>query len=271
MDGGIAIERYCRRIGFEGAPSRDLATLAELHRLHPAAIAFENLSTLSGRGVSLELEDIEAKLVSGGRGGYCFEHNCLFAAVLEACGFGVQRLAARVVFNREHPDELPRTHMLLRVAAPGGERLCDVGFGGLTLTAPLELEPGREQRAGDTVFRLLESGGLYELQAGMDGRWNPLYRFDMQPQLPADLEMMNHFVNTHPGSHFRTKLIAARVVSDGRYALADNRFTHYRSDGSREQRSAGSVAELHDLLAGAFGIEIELDARLEAALGRCIP
>lgn len=270
MAAPIALADYCRRIGFDAAPRRDLETLAELHRLHPAAIAFENLSTFLGRHVSLELADIEAKLVRGGRGGYCFEHNRLFAAVLEASGFELERLAARVVWNREERSALPRTHMLLRVATPAGERLCDVGFGGLTLTAPLTFDAGVEQRAGDTTFRLVASGDLYELQALVDDRFKPMYRFDMQPQLPVDFEMMNHFVGTHPSSHFRTTLIAGRADETGRLGLANNRFTHYRADGTREQITARSAAELHDMLVGRFRIEIELDAVLEKALERCI-
>lgn len=261
---------YCRRIGFEGAPKADLATLGELHRLHPAAIAFENIDTLLGRPVSLELSDVEAKLVGARRGGYCFEQNRLFAAVLEACGFDVECLAARVVWNRELEAPLPRTHMLISVSTPAGERLCDVGFGGLTMTAPLELTPGVEQRAGDTVLRLVAVDAVLELQARVGGTWKPMYRFDRQPQLPIDFEMMNHFVGTHPSSHFRTTLIGGRVTDAGRYGLANNRFTHYRPDGSREERTARSAAELHGMLSTQLGIEIGLDDALAAALERCI-
>ncbi len=259
-----------RRIGFEGVPDTDLETLAALHRLQPAAIPFENLDTLLGRPVSLDLGDVEAKLVHGGRGGYCFEQNRLFAAALETCGFDLDCLGARVVWNRENEPALPRTHMLLRVRTPGGERLCDVGFGGLTLTAPLELEPGLEQRAGDTTFRLVAQGESYELQARVDGAWKPMYRFDFQRQLPVDLEMMNHFVGTHASSHFRTRLIAGLADETGRLGLTNNRFTHYRADGSRERITAGSAAELHELLVGRLGIEIELDGALAEALERCL-
>lgn len=270
MAGAIALAEYCRRIGHDAELRPDVETLTALHRRHPAAIAFENIATLTGRPVSLEPADVEAKLVAGRRGGYCFEHNRLFAAVLEQCGFDVRCLAARVVWNREDAPALPRTHMLLRVETPAGPRLADVGFGGLTLTAPLEFEPGVEQPAGDTVFRLVETGEAYELQARVGERFKPMYRFDLQPQLPADFEMMNHYVATHPGSHFRTTLIAARATESGRFALADNRFTHYRPDGTTEQRLAGSVAELHALLVDIFGIEVELDAELEDALSRCL-
>lgn len=269
MSAPLSLDAYLHRLGFEGEPRADLATLEVLHALQPAAIAFENLSTLSGKPVSLEIGDIEAKLVRAGRGGYCFEQNTLFAAALERCGFAVRALAARVVWNREGAPALPRTHMLLDVDTPAGRRLCDVGFGGLTMTAPLELTPGVAQRADDTVFRLVDLGAVYELQARVDERWKPMYRFDLQPQLAVDFEMMNHFVGTHPSSHFRTRLVAGRVTAAGRYGLANNRFTFYGRDGSREERRAGSVAELHALLVGELGIAVDLDAALEDALARC--
>lgn len=270
MAAKVALADYFRRIGFDAEPRADLETLAELHRLHPAAIAFENLSTFLGKPVSLDLGDIEAKLVLSRRGGYCFEQNRLFAAVLDACGFEVECLAARVVWNRERAPALPRTHMLLRVRAEDGERLCDVGFGGLTMTAPLRLDPGVEQAGGDAVFRLVRAGDAYELAALIEGRWKPMYGFDLQPQLPIDFEMMNHFVGTHPSSHFRTMLIAGRVDDRGRYGLANNRLTHYRPDGSREQRTAASAEELHGMLVGELGIAVALDAELETALRRCL-
>lgn len=266
----FALADYLHRIGFTGEPRRDEATLRALHALHPAAIAFENLDTLAGRPVSLEIDDVAAKLVGGGRGGYCFEHNTLLAAVLEAIGFEVGRLAARVVWNREDEDALPRTHMLLRVDTPAGERLCDVGFGGVTLTAPLELRAGIEQRADDAVFRLVEHGREHELQVRAGDRFKPMYRFDFQPQLPVDFEMMNHFVGTHPQSHFRTRLIAGRVTAAGRLGLSNNRFTCYRSDGTRAERTLETVADIHDALVNELGIAVELDAALERALGRCM-
>ena len=80
-------DAYFARIGYEGKASVDLATLSALHALHPAAIVFENLDPLLGRPVPLDLAALQAKLVTGRRGGYCFEQNTLFKAVLEASRF----------------------------------------------------------------------------------------------------------------------------------------------------------------------------------------
>src|SRR5262245_52074548 len=136
------LPRYFDRIGFEGMPAPDLATLARLQALHVAAIPFENLSALSGEPIGLDLPALEKKLLVPGRGGWCFEHNLLFAHALEAIGFELRRLAARVRWNVPADVVTARSHMLLQVVLPEGPYVADVGFGGLTLTAPLRLVPG---------------------------------------------------------------------------------------------------------------------------------
>jgi arylamine N-acetyltransferase len=91
--------------------------LEAVHRAHAVAIPFENLDVRLGRPIRLDLASLQAKLVAGRRGGYCFEQNTLFAAALEALGFRVTRLAARVRLGAARL--LPRTHMLLGVDVGG--------------------------------------------------------------------------------------------------------------------------------------------------------
>src|SRR5258705_13086230 len=90
---------YFERIGYTGSAAPSLATLEDLHALHVEAIAFENLSPFLGEPVNLDLASLEAKLVRGGRGGWCFEHNLLFSHVLIALGYDVTRLPARPRWN----------------------------------------------------------------------------------------------------------------------------------------------------------------------------
>lgn len=150
--------RYLRRIGFEGRPGPDLATLARLQALHVAAIPFENLAALSGEPIRLDVESLQAKLLQPGRGGWCFEQNLLFSHALEAIGFDVRRLAARVRWNVPDHVVTARSHMLLRVILPEGDWIADVGFGGLTLTAPLRLVPDLEQATPHEPHRLRHRG-----------------------------------------------------------------------------------------------------------------
>src|SRR6266511_3875640 len=137
---------YLGRIGLTRPLAADLESLAAIQWAHVTHIPFENLDILLGRGIAIDLPSVVAKLVRGGRGGYCFEHNALLAAVLEELGYGVTRLAARVRWMATGPT--PRTHMLLGVDVPPGpnaERyLVDVGFGGTCPTVPMPLVAGAE-------------------------------------------------------------------------------------------------------------------------------
>src|SRR5271165_2145045 len=144
------LDAYLARIGFDGHREPPLHVLRALHRLHPDAIPFENLDPLLGRPVPLDLGALQAKLVGARRGGYCFEQNALFRAALEAIGFAVTPLIARVVWMAAPDRPLGgRNHMLLRVDLAEGPYLADVGFGGQLESTPLRLAPGLEQTTAE--------------------------------------------------------------------------------------------------------------------------
>src|SRR5262245_13785792 len=189
------------RIGYTGPLTPTRETLAGLHLAHATHIPFENLDILLGRPIRLDLEALQAKLVRGRRGGYCFEQNTLFAAALERIGFRVTTLAARVRFGSTRV--LPRTHMLLKVDLDDGPRLADVGFGGEGLLRPIPMEPGRESSQFNRSYRIVEEGQALVLQSLRPEGWFDLYVFTLEPSLPVDYEMSNHFTSTYPESIFR--------------------------------------------------------------------
>ena len=265
MAAGVDLARYFERIAFAGAAAPDLATLRELHRLHPIAIPFENLSTLLREPIPLDIAALQDKLVFSGRGGYCFEHNGFFAEILRALGFEVAGLAARVVWSRPAGPLGPRTHMVLRVQIGADAYLADVGFGGLTLTAPLRLTPGVEQVTPHETFRLRRAGEELELEARVQDEWRALYRFDLQEQQPVDFEVLNHFVATHASSPFLTTLMAARRSADGRYALTDGELTTYRGT-LKESRTLRSAAEIERVLAETFRVALPRGPALNEVL-----
>lgn len=265
----LDIDAYFRRVGYSGPPEPTLDTLRALHGLHPRAIPFENLDTLRRRPVRLDVESLQAKLVAQKRGGYCFEQNLLFSQVLTALGFSVAALSARVLWER--PDDVrARTHMLLFVQLGDGPYLCDVGFGGLTLTAPLRLEAGVEQRTPHEPFRILREDREFLTQARVRGGWRALYRFDLQEQLPIDIEVLNFFVSQHPESPFLTRLMAARRETNRTLNLRDDELRVHHLDGPSEQRVLRSVAEVRATLAREFGIDVPEDAALDAAFERLL-
>jgi N-hydroxyarylamine O-acetyltransferase len=219
--GSLDLGAYLRRTGTDrpSAPSAD--ALTELHRAHVGSIPFENLDVLMGVPIRLDLESLQAKLVTGRRGGYCFEHNSLFRAALEALGFTVTSLAARV---RAGTSAIrPRTHMLLKVDVQEQAFLADVGFGADGLLTPLLLQPGREQWHAGTGHRLRheEASWVLEGDTGVGAGWQDLYAFTLEPQHPVDFEMANHYTSTWPGSHFRSTLTAQLSLPQRRLALRD--------------------------------------------------
>lgn len=123
---------HLTRIGV--APLRstaDLATVRAIVAGHTRSTAFQNLNPFTGREVDLDPDALTAKLVHGGRGGYCFEHNLPLRSALDGLGHRTMVLTGRVAWGR--PDDappLPRTHVPLRIDLAEGPHLVDVGFGG---------------------------------------------------------------------------------------------------------------------------------------------
>src|SRR5580704_16524686 len=158
----IDLPAYAQRIGYSGEMRPSAECLRELHLAHATHVPFENIEVLMGRPVRLDLESLWKKLIVDRRGGYCYEQNTLFAAVLEQIGFRVTRLAARVRMGAV--GIRPRSHMLLAVEADGRQWLADVGFGGDALLHPVEWLPG--ETAGQFVwkYRLVEEPPGYMLR-----------------------------------------------------------------------------------------------------------
>lgn len=252
----IDLDAYFSRIGYRGNGAPTLATLADIHRLHPASIAFENLEPFTGGCVSLAMGDLQAKLVRGGRGGFCYEQNLLLMAALRALGFAVKGLAARVLWNRPADALAPRSHMLLAVALDGETWLMDVGFGGLTQTGPLRLAPGVEQQTPHEPFRLVDEDGSYLVQALAAGEWRNLYRFDLAEQFAVDYEVSSFFLCRHPASHFISNLMAARALPGKRLALMNNRYAVHVQGAGTERLDIASAGELADLLEREFGLAL---------------
>jgi N-hydroxyarylamine O-acetyltransferase len=265
----LDLDSYSKRIGYSGPRTATLETLRALQLKHPLAIPFENLDTLTGRPVKLDVRSLEDKLVRSRRGGYCFEQNLLFKHVLAGFGFEATALAARVVWER--PSEIrARTHMVLLVALGGRRYICDVGFGGLTATAPIELTPDVEQPTPHETFRVVTVESELAVEARVRGEWKRLYRFDLQEQLQVDIELLNHYVMSHAESPMRSRLIAARAAGDRRFGLGSAILSVHHLHGGDEQRRIGDVDELKRILDSTFGIDVPAGPDVDAALARVL-
>jgi N-hydroxyarylamine O-acetyltransferase len=265
---GFDLDAYLDRIGYSGPRAATLDTLASVHALHPAAIPFENLNPLLGLPVALDIESLQNKLVRDRRGGWCFEQNSLFRNALEALGFSVTNLAARVLWNAPQGSPIgPRSHMVLMVDVEGERFIADVGFGGNVLTAPLRLEAHLEQTTPHEPHRLrpLENGFL--LEACIGSEWKGLYRFTLEPQFPSDYEVSNWYLCNHPNSFFRQILIAARTAPGERYALRNNSLAIHNAQGTAK-RPLSDAAALRSCLTQDFGLQLPESSDLDAVLQR---
>ena len=268
MTTAIDLEAYFQRIGYAGERMPTLDILRAIQLRHTEAIAFENLNPLMKWPVRLDVQSLHQKLVQDGRGGYCFEHNLLLKHALDALGFRVTGLVARVLWDTPKGIVTPRDHMLLRVDLDDQPYIVDAGFGGVTLTGPLRLEVDSEQATLHEPFRLIKTHDEFIEQVKIRGDWVPLYRFGLYENLLPDYEVTNWYLSNHPDSRFVTGLLAARPATNRRYALLNNQLTVHHLNGSTERRVLTSVAEMRETLENAFGLTLPDAPELDAALAR---
>jgi N-hydroxyarylamine O-acetyltransferase len=253
---------YLERIGDSGPLEPTAAVLERIHQAHATTIPFENLDILLGRPIRIDLESLQAKLVRGRRGGYCFEQNTLFAAALDRIGFRVTTLAARVRYGAARIT--PRTHMLLKVDLDEGSRLADVGFGGDGLLKSLPLEPGRDSQQSHWTYRVIEEGHGLVLQSLRPEGWFDLYDFTLEPHFPVDYEMANHYTSTYPTSFFRQGPIAARPTPEARHRLRGRELS-VECGGGTTRRDLADDEELLSVLSSTFGLDFPPGTRFPAA------
>jgi len=266
MQDEFDLHAYFERIGYGGPATPNLETLREIHRLHPQAIAFENLNPLLHWPIPLDFRSLQRKLVQQRRGGYCYEHNLLLKHALERIGFRVAGLAARVLMNLPEDAIRPRTHMLLQIHIEDELWIVDVGFGGNTLTGVLDLVADVEQATPHEPFRLTRLGGDYVLQAEVRSEWRTLYRFDLQEQVLPDYEVTNWYLSNHPESHFVRRLIAARTEPGRRYALSNNELALHEVGGETERSKLTTLNDLRGVLRETFRIVVPEGAEVDAKL-----
>ncbi len=255
----LNLPAYLTRLGIPAPSGPTLRALAELHQAHALAIPFENLDIQLGRPISLELPALEAKLVQGRRGGYCFEQNTLFRAALESVGFQVEAFEARVRVGTDLL--LPRTHMLLQARVEGREWLCDVGFGGGGPLRPVPMD-GEPASMGRWTFRVRTEGPLRVLQSLSGVTWMDLYAFLPELRPDVDFEMGNWYTSTHPKSRFLLTLTAQRSTLEARFILR-NLSLEVDREGGWEVRDLARE-DVTEVLDRVFGLQMPANARFRA-------
>jgi N-hydroxyarylamine O-acetyltransferase len=257
---------YLSRLDYQAPPPPTLETLRELQRRHSAAFVFETIATLMHAPVPVDLPSLERKLLHDGRGGYCFELNRLFLALLQQLGFDARGLTARVVMDG--PDDTPtaRTHLLVLVTIDGVRHTADVGFGGMVPTGPLRLDTDAVQATPHEPYRVLERDGQYLLRAQVADEWRDLYVFDLQPQAEIDFEVGNWYVSTHPESPFLGQLRVARTGPGFRKTLRNGSFAIHRLGAPSERRELEDADAVMQVLRDEFALRLPPGPALREAL-----
>ena len=247
------IAAYLARIGVTGPIELKAETLRTFHLAHLYTVPFENLDISSGREFVCDEERFFHKIVKLQRGGFCYELNGAFAALLRRLGFRVTLLSARV--SREDGGASPDfDHLALRVDLDE-PWLVDVGFGDSFLE-PLRLKPEIEQEQDGGRFRMAAVGDVLIVQRKLaEGIWKSLYQFTLQPRQLADFEARCRFQQTSPESHFTRQRICTLPTSNGRITLSDLKLI--RTTGEvREECTLRDEEEWRATLLAYFGVRL---------------
>ena len=266
----LNVPAYLARIGYTGTLTPNLDTLAALQHHHISAIPFETLAMILREPVRLDLPELQHKILDQRRGGYCFELNLLFLHLLRALGFDAHGLTGRVVMNTP-PNVVPaRTHVLTLVTIDGARYIADVGFGGMTPTAPLLLDTEEEQTTHNEPYRLVRSGETYALTANVEDGWRTFYVFDLARPADIDFEVGNWYVSTHPASPFRDRLLVARSEPGVRHTLRGAEYAIHRVGRASERNRIEDADAMAGLLKATFRIALPAHPGLRDALGEAL-
>ena len=220
-------------------------------------VPFENLDIGLKRPILLDDGALWNKIVLRRRGGFCYESNGMFARLLEAIGFDVTYLNARV-FNREGQLGIDFDHLalLVRVSDQPERWLADVGFGD-SFTEPVCFDGPDIQEQGLRAYRLERNQDGYSTwQKNYDGSWERQYFFDLLPRkFPLDYQSACLYHQSSPESSFTHQSIISRALPDGRVSLEKGRLI-LTKNGKRTERSINNRNDYNVLLKQHFGITL---------------
>ena len=264
----FGLDAYLERIGHAPVSGAGLDVLRSIHSAHARTVPFENLDIQLGRPIRLDPESLEAKLVGGRRGGYCFEQNGLLLLALEAVGFDVTPLAAWVRMGSEAESGL-RTHMLLEVNVDGEPWIADVGFGADGISEPMALGDGATSEQDGRSYRLVMlPDDLWVLQQRRSAPpgWFDLYAFTREPATQEDYEAGNRYTSEDPDSPFVRSLTAQWGAGEVRPVLRNRHLVEAWPDGERHVARFHDDDELLAALDERFGLRFPTDTRFRALL-----
>ena len=236
---------YLRRIGLkEGEIKPDRKGLDTLVHAQLTHVPFENLDPWGG-GIcpSLEIKSLYEKIVLRRRGGYCFELNSLFNALLKSLGYDSHLVAVHIMAGRNEMG--PACHCAAVCSIDGERYFCDVGYGGPVPDGGLSFSG--EERFG---FRIEKCGEWIKLINLREGREEMRFR-DTYIE-PTELHPANYYMACSPNSPFRNNLHMNLRLENGSVSIIDSEFRLRR--GAERRDEPLELSGLPEIIEEFFGI-----------------
>ena len=247
--------KYLERIGMAPNQKPDKDTLGRLVVSHQRSVPFENLDVYDvGADLLLGVESLYDKVVLRRRGGYCYELNGAFIALLKSLGYECFSVAARVVQNRT--CVMPLSHRGTIVTIDGTRYFCDVGFGGPSAQGALLLDETGPQPSGPNVFVIEKGERDIVINRLNGGKKEPILAFMDMPVDPVDFLALNEYSSKSKNSMFTSARICNLVTETGSITLSGN-ILKIHSGGSTLEKTLKTEKELRAALKENYGIEVD--------------
>jgi N-hydroxyarylamine O-acetyltransferase len=252
--GSIDLDAYLKRIGFNEKIRPNYISLAGIVGAHMQHIPVENLDTLLGRPVSINIGDVQKKLVLANRGGNCFQHAALLAVVLKELGFRVEVHSASVPENVSNWN-YSHSHMLISVRLAEGAYVVDPGSGAFAPRFPVPLRDGGRAHADHETHWMVSNRDLWTLHGGLGNQRAEVWTSSMKKEGLTGFEIENHFATTHRKSPFVNRIMMRILKKDGRVTIMNRDLTIWRA-GMRQTTQLASRTELREALVKHFGFDL---------------
>ena len=244
---------YYARIGIAAHARADLEALRAIHRAHAFAFTWEAADAFLMRPEGgINPARAFDRMVTGRRGGWCYEMNGLLGAALAAAGFRVTRLCAGV-HRATLGEAVVGNHLSLRVELEDGPWLVECGLGD-ALPAPIPLRAG-EHRDGFLSCAIQPADG--DWLRYVNHRHGVASTFDFRADYAdeAVLAAKEVWMRTDPGSPFTGALAIMRHFPGRVESLVNRTRRTLTADGATE-RELADEAEFACELGAVFGLDL---------------
>jgi len=214
-------KEYINRINYNGSLTPEFVVLKELQKSHLLNVPFENLDIHYGRPIELDIAKFYTKIVTEGRGGFCYELNGLFQNLLNNLGFKTTRVSARVYDHKKEEFGAEYDHLALIIDLGQDRYLVDVGFGEFAME-PLKIELNKVQKDIRGNFIIEKVNDDYIVSKIVEEAKNLEYKFTMKERALSEFQGMCTYHQTNPNSHFTPKKLISKPTDTGRITITGN-------------------------------------------------